>query len=185
MPGTNVVTTTWHTPGGWVEVQDALIMGYREGPDTVTPHTRPPADADAHHMLVRTVRCLDGMVEMELFCEPVGDYGRQVATWTAVGDDGHVSDAVVGSLTLRLATDMALGVEGDAIRARHLLQPGESAFCALSWAADLAVPSDAADAQAQIDTTVQYWRLLAGQGPHPRPSAAARCSSGRRWRSRG
>ncbi len=159
VPGTNVVTTTWHTPSGWVEVQDALVMGYREGADTVTPHTRPPADADAHHMLVRTARCLAGMVEMEVFCEPVGDYGRQVADWSPVGDDGHVADATVGSPTLRLATDMALGVEGGAVRARHMLQAGESAFCALSWAADLAVPADAADAQEQLDTTVQYWRL--------------------------
>jgi alpha,alpha-trehalase len=158
VPGTNVVTTTWHTPGGWVEVQDALVMGWREGPDTVTPHTRPPADADAHHMLVRTARCLGGMVEMQLFCEPVGDYGREVASWT-VADDGHSADAAVAGRTLRVATDLTLGVEGGAVRGRHLLQPGETAFCALSWAADLAVPADAADAQSRIDETAQYWRL--------------------------
>ena len=34
--------------------------GPREAEDTVTPHTRPPADDDADHMLVRTVECLDG-----------------------------------------------------------------------------------------------------------------------------
>ena len=51
-------------------------MGPRRGEDTVTPHTRPPADDDAEHMLVRTVECLDGSVEIELVCEPVFDYGR-------------------------------------------------------------------------------------------------------------
>ena len=47
VPGTNVLMTTWHTPGGWIVVRDALVMGPRQGPDTVTPHTRPPADDDA------------------------------------------------------------------------------------------------------------------------------------------
>ena len=82
VPGTNVLTTTWHTRGGWVLVHDALTMGPRQGEDTVTPHTRPPADDDADHMLVRTVECLDGAVEVELVCEPAFDYGRVPATWT-------------------------------------------------------------------------------------------------------
>ena len=76
VPGTNVLTTTWHTPGGWLVVHDALVMGPRQGPDTVTPHTRPPADDDAAHLLVRTVECLEGTVEVELVCEPAFDYGR-------------------------------------------------------------------------------------------------------------
>ena len=86
VPGTNVLTTTWHTRGGWVLVHDALTMGPRQGEDTVTPHTRPPADDDADHMLVRTVECLDGTVEVELVCEPAFDYGRVPATWTQVDD---------------------------------------------------------------------------------------------------
>ena len=81
VPGTNVLLTTWHAPAGWVEVRDALTMCLRTGPDLVTPHTRPPTDVDAEHMLVRTVRCLEGSVEVELFCEPLFDYGREVATW--------------------------------------------------------------------------------------------------------
>ncbi|MFI5099657.1 MAG: glycoside hydrolase family 15 protein [Actinomycetes bacterium] len=165
--GTNVIVTTWHTPGGWVEVQDALTMGRRTGPDVVTPHTRPPADADAQHMLVRTVRCVDGMVEMELICEPAMDYGREVVAWTPAGADGHVADASAAGLTLRLATDMTLGVEGGAVRARHILEKGDTAFCALSWAADLAVPADAADAQAQIDLTVYFWRTWLGRARIP------------------
>ena len=44
--------------------------------DLVTPHTRPPTDEDADHLLVRVAMCLEGEVEMELTCEPVFDYGR-------------------------------------------------------------------------------------------------------------
>ena len=45
---------------GWIVVRDALTMGPRDHEDTITPHTRPPADDDADHMLVRTVECLEG-----------------------------------------------------------------------------------------------------------------------------
>ena len=86
-PGTNTLVTTWKTPTGWVEIRDALTVGPRHGVDTVTPHTRPPADTDAEHMLVRTARCLDGTVEIELVCEPVFDYGREPAEWTIDDDD--------------------------------------------------------------------------------------------------
>jgi GH15 family glucan-1,4-alpha-glucosidase len=157
-PGTNVLTTTWHTPTGWVEVQDALTMGPRTGDDTVTPHTRPPTDEDADHMLVRTARCLDGRVEMELICEPVFDYGRTAATWTMVDGDRHAADAAGAGATARLATDMALGIEGGRARARHVLGPGETVFCALSWADGLVTPDGADDAAGRLETTVRFWR---------------------------
>jgi GH15 family glucan-1,4-alpha-glucosidase len=158
VPGTNILSTTWHTPGGWLLVHDALVMGPRQGADTVTPHTRPPADDDARHLLVRTVECLDGKVEVELVCEPAFDYGRVEATWTLV-EDNHAADAAGSDgAVFRLRTDMLIGIEGSAARARHVLSKGERAFCALSWAGDLAAPGDAAEAAAHIDTTVQFWR---------------------------
>ncbi len=92
-PGTNVVVTTWRTPSGWIVVRDALTMGPSRGPDTVTPHTRPPADDDAEHTLVRVAECLGGRVEVEVVCEPVFDYGRVPATWKVVDEAGHVADA--------------------------------------------------------------------------------------------
>ena len=85
--------TTWQTPGGWVVVRDALTLGPRVGVDTVTPHTRPPADEDADHMLVRTIECIEGRVEMEFVFEPVFDYGRVPAEWAMQGDDRHIADA--------------------------------------------------------------------------------------------
>src|SRR5690242_12811966 len=69
-PGTNVLRTTWKTPSGWVVVRDALTMGPRTHDDEITPHTRPPADDDADHVLVRTVEGVEGQVEVELVCEP-------------------------------------------------------------------------------------------------------------------
>jgi alpha,alpha-trehalase len=158
VPGTHVLTTTWHTPGGWILVHDALTMGPRKGPDRVTPHTRPPADDDAEHLLVRTVECLEGAVEIELVCEPAFDYGREPAAWTLVDDAGHTAEASGAGHTVRLSTDLSIGIEGGSARARHVLAKGERAFCALSWADGLAAPTDVADAVARVEATVRFWR---------------------------
>src|SRR6188472_3031188 len=167
VPGTNVMTTTWHTPGGWLLVHDALTMGPRQGPDTVTPHTRPPTDDDAEHVLVRTMECLEGSVEIELVCEPAFDYGREPAGWTLVDDAGHAADATGAGQTLRLSTDLSIGIEGGSARARHVLAKGERAFCALSWADGLASPTDVADAAARIEATVRFWRSWLGRARIP------------------
>ena len=109
-------------------------------------------------MLVRTARCIAGRVEMELVCEPVFDYGRTTAGWALVGDDRHAADASAAGVTVRLATDMALGLEGGRARARHVLAEGDTVFSALSWADAGTAPSDAADAEARLAATVRYWR---------------------------
>ena len=157
-PGTNVLATTWKSPSGWILVRDALTIGPRDHEDKITPHTRPPADSDANHLLVRTVLCLDGKVEVELVCEPVFDYGRVPAEWRAVDGDRHVADASGAEQTIRLHSDLALGIEGSRVRARHVLGPGDRAYCALSWAEGLATPQDADEAEARIAATIRYWR---------------------------
>jgi GH15 family glucan-1,4-alpha-glucosidase len=162
-PGTNVLVTTWNTPGGWLEVRDALVMGPRERVDEVTPHTRPPADQDAQHLLVRTARCLAGRVEVELLCEPMFDYGRTTAAWTVVDADArtgdvHTIDAVGAGQSMRLHSDLAVGVEGGAVRGRHMLEAGQGVFCSLGWSRGLAGPADLAAAEAQLRATSAFWR---------------------------
>ena len=68
---------------------------------------------------------------------------------------------------MRLHTDLALGVEGDALRGRHELAAGETAFCALSWGASLDGPTDAADAVARIAATRDFWRRWLGRALMP------------------
>jgi GH15 family glucan-1,4-alpha-glucosidase len=166
-PGTNILSTTWNTPTGWIVVRDALTLGPRENEDTVTPHTRPPVDDDADHMLVRTVRCLEGTVEVELVCEPVFDYGRAPARWTLADDGRHIAEATGGEHTLRLQTDLALGIEGDRVRARHVLTAGEEVYCSLSWAEELASVADVGEANRRLDATTRYWRSWLGRARLP------------------
>jgi len=158
LPGTNVLETTWRTPSGWAVVRDALTVGPRDHEDTVTPHTRPPADDDADHMLVRTVECLDGTIEIELVCEPVFDYGSTPATWSEVDGGDHAVDASGGGATFRLVSDVAIDVEGESVRGLHTLQAGERAYCALSWAEELAAPQSYDEAAKRIDATTNFWR---------------------------
>jgi alpha,alpha-trehalase len=166
-PGTNVLVTTWKTPTGWIVVRDALTIGPWDHEDQVTPHTRPPADDDADHMLVRTVECLDGTVEVELVCEPVFDYARVPAEWTLVDGGRHTADASGGGVTFRLQSDMALGIEGDRVRARHALTRGERLFCSLSWAEGLTSPVDVDEAAQRLDATVRFWRSWLGRARLP------------------
>ncbi len=166
-PGTNTLVTTWKTPTGWVEVRDALTMGPRRGVDTITPHTRPPADDDGEHLLVRTLVCLEGDVDIELVCEPVFDYGRLPAEWTILDEELHSADARGGDLAMRLRTDMALGIEGQQVRARHLVREGDRLFCSLSWAQDLASPEDVDDAFGRLTATTVYWRNWLGRARLP------------------
>jgi alpha,alpha-trehalase len=166
-PGTNVLVTTWKTPNGWVVVRTALTMGPHDHEDEITPHTRPPADDDAEHVLVRTVECLEGNVEIELVCEPVFAYGSEPATWNLVDGGRHAADATGAGQTIRLYTDLALGIEAGRVRARHVLGPGDRAYCALSWAEELAGPADVGEAEAQIAATVRFWRSWLGRARIP------------------
>ena len=133
----------------------------------MTPHTRPPADDDADHMLVRTVECLDGRVEIELVCEPAFDYGSTPAAWTMVEGAAHAADASGAGVTFRLVSDLAIDVEGESVRGRHVLEAGDRAYCALSWAEEFAAPQSYDEAAARIDATTRFWRRWLSQARIP------------------
>jgi GH15 family glucan-1,4-alpha-glucosidase len=170
-PGTNILETTWMTPAGWAVVREALCIGpWRSVEDQVTPHTRPPVDHDASHVLVRTIECVQGHINAELICEPLFDYGRTPAQWSIHEGASDQADATGGDTTVRLTTDMRVGIEGNRARARHDLEEGEKRFCALSWSAVLDAPRSTDEADAMLSDTSHHWRtwLAAGRFPdHP------------------
>jgi GH15 family glucan-1,4-alpha-glucosidase len=166
-PGTNVLETTWMTPTGWLVVRDALTIGpWHESKRT--PHTRPPTDHDADHLLVRTVECLQGEVPVELICAPRFDYGRNSAQWSAVDGEGDFAlDATDGETTLRLFSDMRMGIEQSNAHARHTMREGEQRFVALSWTEELGGPRTYEQAVAHIQRTCHYWREWLAAGTYP------------------
>jgi len=176
MPGSLMVETTWQTDTGWIIVRDALVMGFWHNTEERShTHKRTPTDWDAEHMLLRTVRCVSGTVELEVSCEPAFDYHRSAAHWSytgaAYGEAVAVctADDPTAHPTLRLTTDLRLGLEGREARARTRMVEGQDVFVALSWS-ELPAPRDFGEAAAKMWQTSECWRqwMAAGQFPdHP------------------
>ena len=169
-PGTNVLETTWMTRGGWLVVRDALTIGPWRDDDESGTHVRPPTDNDAERMLVRTIECTYGEVHVEVVCEPQFEYGTVASTWAAEPVQGGCTSFVTtsgGEPPLRLTSDLRCGIEGDRVRARHVMREGERAFVTLSWRGDDDVPRSVQDAWDRIDRTRHFWRRWLESGDFP------------------
>ena len=57
-----------------------LIGPWHDTEERSTTHRRAPTDYDADHVLLRTMRCVNGSVEVQMECDPIFDYGRRYAT---------------------------------------------------------------------------------------------------------
>ncbi|MBB3039028.1 GH15 family glucan-1,4-alpha-glucosidase [Hoyosella altamirensis] len=175
LPGGLILETTWQTETGWLTVRDALVMGKWHNTDQRSrTHRRTPTDWDAEHMLLRTVKCVSGRVELELSCEPAFDYHRKAATWQYSGKvyeqaTAYCTDSPEGEPTLTLTTNLRLGIEGREARARTRLVEGDQVFVALSWS-DLPSPQSYEEAAKKMWDTAECWRqwITIGRFPdHP------------------
>jgi GH15 family glucan-1,4-alpha-glucosidase len=169
LPGTMVMETSWGTGSGWIIVRDVLLIGqWHHQRDRSHTHRRAPTDYDADHVLLRTVRCVNGEVQLLLDCEPKFDYGRDPARWRYSGDGYNEGVAVSsdGSVELKLTTDLMLGFEGSRATARHLLKEGEHVYCALSWS-EHAPPADIEQAYERLVWTAHHWQHWLARGDFP------------------
>lgn len=169
LPGTMILETTWATRTGWVVVRDCLLVGpwHHEG-ERSQSHRRSPTDDDADHVLLRTIRCVNGYVEMYMECEPVFDYGRRPGQWR-YGSEGYGIGIVgdpEGSTELTLTTDLRLGFEGQRARARTTVRAGDTHFIALSWSTH-GGPQTYEDAHARLNYTSDFWHEWLSHGEFP------------------
>jgi GH15 family glucan-1,4-alpha-glucosidase len=169
LPGTMVLETTWGTRTGWVIVRDVLLIGpWHHDDERSHTHRRSPTDNDADHVLLRTLRCVNGRVEMHMECEPRVDYGRKPVTWEYAGP-GYgkaVATAEDEDLELTLTTDLRIGFEGGRARARTTLRDGDTAFIALSWT-DHGGPETYDEAYHRLVNTADYWHEWLAHGDFP------------------
>ncbi len=169
LPGTMVLETSWDCGEGWVVVRDCLVMGpWRHDHRDRSTHRRPPTDYDAEHILLRTVRCMNGSVQLSMDCEPAFDYGRQRGRWEYAGQ-GYFQSVITpegGDLTLTLASDIRIGLEGPSARARTRLKEGETRFCALSWGSRKP-PANYDEAYARQTWTAHHWQHWLSRGRFP------------------
>ncbi|HKJ10938.1 MAG TPA: glycoside hydrolase family 15 protein [Ornithinimicrobium sp.] len=170
LPGTMILETSWGTDSGWIIVRDALLIGpWHHTEDRSNTYVRTPTDYEAEHILLRTVRCVSGEVQVIMDCEPVFDYGRAPITWTYTGEDYHqaVATAEEGSdLELTLTSDMAIGFEGGQAESRTLLKAGDTRFVALSWNG-APPPKDFDDAYKRQVWTAHHWQHWLARGEFP------------------
>jgi alpha,alpha-trehalase len=168
LPGTMVLETTWSVPTGWAVVRDVLLMApWRHQSDRSSLYHRAPTDFSAEHVLLRTVRCLNGSIDFVLECEPAFDYGRKRGTWRYTESAyGHAESVAEGEPQLRLTTDLNLGFEGPLATARRRLRAGDQAFCALSWG-DAPPPQTFAEAHQRLSRTADFWHEWLSRGNFP------------------
>jgi GH15 family glucan-1,4-alpha-glucosidase len=169
LPGTMVLETSWGTGTGWIVVRDVLLIGaWHHDDERSHTHRRSPTDYDADHVLLRTVRCVNGEVQVVLDCEPVFDYGRKPVTWEYTGPGYHDGTATHPECNLRLGlrTDMRLGFEGARATARHRMKEGEEIYCALYWS-EHAPPQDMAEANDRLVWTAHHWQHWLDRGKFP------------------
>lgn len=172
LPGGMILETTWQTEAGWLIVRDALVLGpWHNTEQRSRTHRRTPTDWDAAHMLLRTVKCVSGTVELELSCEPSFDYHRATARWEYTGKVYEEATAICSAdptvgPTLVLTTDLRLGLEGREARARTRMREGDHAYVALTWS-ELPAPRTFEEAAEQMETTVECWRQWITLGDFP------------------
>ena len=169
LPGTMVLETSWGTGEGWVIIRDVLLIGgWHHEHERSNTNRRAPTDYDADHVLLRTVRCVNGQVEIVLECEPAFDYGRARPVWEYTGPGYHegVTRCDGIDLQLKLRTDMRLGFEGPRATARHRMKAGEQRYCALSWSEHPA-PHDFEEAYRRLVWTAHHWQHWLDSGSFP------------------
>ncbi|SEH13818.1 glycoside hydrolase family 15 protein [Thermoleophilum album] len=174
VPGTMVLETSWGTRSGWVIVRDCLLVGpwQAERPEQ-SGWRRAPVDRAARHVLLRTLRCVHGEVEIAVECEPRFDYGRLASHWEFTEGGYHElvarpTEPCDGARELRLRSDIRIGVEGGRATARTTLREGDLRFVALGW--DAWLPEDYDEAYRTLVETAHHWQhwLDAGRFPdHP------------------
>ncbi len=169
LPGTMILETSWGTPTGWIIVRDALLVGpwHHEGELSHT-HRRAPTDYDAEHVLLRTIRCVNGEVQVTMDCEPLFDYGRRPAKWHYTDYGYHQGEATGTGVdtVLRLTSDLRLGFEGPKAVARTLMKEGDVRFVALTWT-EHPPPYDYDEAYRRIVWTAHHWQHWLARGRFP------------------
>jgi GH15 family glucan-1,4-alpha-glucosidase len=169
LPGTMVTETSWGTRGGWIIVRDVLLIGpWHHEMDRSHTHRRSPTDYDADHVLLRTVRCVNGEVQLVVDCEPVFDYGRVRGTWQYTGPGYHEAKftAPGQDIELKFTTDMNVGFEGPRATIRTLLKEGDTRYCALSWSEHQA-PQTYDEAYDRLVWTAHHWQHWLDHGDFP------------------
>ena len=145
LPGTNLLTTTFQTPGGTGVLTDYMPCGGVAG-GAATPQIH------------RLLQCAAGTLEVRLLFQPRFDYARAPTTVVATAH-GAVASGCGSSLVL--ACDVPLAVRGDMAQASFPLRAGEEAWFILEYGARQPRPVAAYGGPEGLTATRGYWQAIA------------------------
>jgi GH15 family glucan-1,4-alpha-glucosidase len=169
LPGTTVLETSWGTPTGWIIVRDVLLIGpWHAETERSRSQRRAPTDYDAEPILLRTIRCVNGEVQLSMDCEPRFDYGQTFGAWSYTESGYHqgVCSCPSDGQQLTLTSDLNIGFEGPRAIARTLIKEGQSRFVALSWGLP-SPPRTYDDAYRRLVWTAHHWQHWLARGHFP------------------
>lgn len=148
---TMVLATTFRTPTGVLEVEDALVMG--EG------NRGHELGDGAPHLLVRRAACIEGEVGLEMELVPRPEYGLVVPLLSAIDGGVHVAG---GADLLVLSGPDGMEIADAGVRAHTTLTAGASVGFALHHAmrAQREVPRvwSQDEISERLDDTIAAWR---------------------------
>ena len=162
-----VLETTWHTPTGWLVVNDMFVVrpvgdeGRRAGYDRV------PRVGAGVGTILRTATCISGKVDVVVMCLPMFDYGSIAGSWSYDTDSYHslTVQQPDGDIGLALHSSFKLGHVGARAYVRDSLRVGESGFVALTWSGP--APTTQGEAEADAQATIDFWRDWLSSGTFP------------------
>ena len=136
VPGTMVLETTWHTPTGWLVVNDMFVVRPVSDEGRRAGYQRVPRVGAGVGTILRTATCISGKVDVTANCLPMFDYGSAPASWSYDTDSYHslVIRQPDGDVSLRLHSSFQLGQIAARAYVRATLDEGESGFMSLTWA---------------------------------------------------
>ncbi|WP_036963507.1 glycoside hydrolase family 15 protein [Promicromonospora kroppenstedtii] len=159
VPGTLVLRTVFTTPTGSVELTDALaVTDPRQDAADVTAEDPHQLGEHAPHTMVRRLRGISGVVELEVLVRPRPEYGLIVPLLTRV--DGAVGCSG-GASRLLLSSDADWAIGGGAAWATVRVAAGRTVGFALQHAhlSDPPLrPYTPDQISASLRTTIEAWQ---------------------------
>ena len=150
LENTMVLETTFHAPGGIVRIIDALAVGRNDkGHDL---------GKDSPHLLIRSVTCDEGVVELDFEYSPRPEYGL-IYPFLKEVEGGIVAQG--GADVLMLSSPVDLTVEESSATARVELSGGQSMIFALHHAQSWETPPRVwrqDELMGRLEETVGAWR---------------------------
>ena len=158
LPGTMVLETTWHTPTGWMTVEDLLVVGPAESDERLERYRRVPGDSFPQGTLLRIATCYSGRVEVQIDCLPLFDYGLNAGEWSYDGSGYERLHLTHGDLSLTMASSIRLGTGGCArVRAHDAARRRVGVRRALVGRSSLRRRMEEASERTR-DQTRSFWR---------------------------